>query len=99
MGNNYSIKNEEIYIHSPKNNCPIKPFPILKSKPIPIKQKKEKEIKSNSLPCSFELKIINQEEINGNEKSRTMGRQIQTNQIEGYDFTSTYFKNYSNNDR
>lgn len=71
MGNNASNEESLEYIHSPKENCPIKPFPVKFSKPIQMKHKKE----SISLPCSFEEKIIKQkqEDINGKGNETTMG--------------------------
>lgn len=100
MGNNYSSNEENLeYIHSPKQNCPIKPFPIKVkfSKPIDMKNKKE----SISLPCSFEEKIIKQKQEDNGEGKRetTMGRQISPQEIGRYYIASTYFKNYQINDR
>lgn len=94
MGNTFTneLDNSLEYIHSPKlHHCPIKPFPI--SKPIPIVQNKQNnsEIRSQSLPGSFEANIINNKQ--GNEYSTTMGRHISSNKINRYNFTPTYFEN------
>ncbi len=46
-------QSKELYVQSPKENCQIKPFPVFKTKPIPIKKTIKESI---SLPNSFELK-------------------------------------------
>ena len=83
------------YIQSPKKHCLIKPFPIdLKAtEPLPIRYLKKESI---SLPCSFENKMIkeNNDNTKGNERKSPMGGQIQTNKINRHYITSTYFKNY-----
>lgn len=93
MGNTISSNEEEKIILSPKlNNCPKKSFPI------PIKPNiylNDTPQESMSLPCSFEKKMIkqNQEEQYGATTKSSMGRQISSQENYRYNFTPPYFEN------
>ncbi len=84
-----ATQSKEESIQSPKQHCPKKPFP---TQPLPIPHIKKE---SSSLPCSFENKLIKQN--NGHQES-SMGRQVQTNPINRHYITSTYLKNYTKHD-
>ena len=96
MGNTPSSPSP-IVIQSPKNHCPMKPFPYTISKPLEIpKQNLNQQTLSRSLPSSFENKIIH--ESNDGKETRTMGGQVSSKDFTGHYITQTYFKNYSKYD-
>ena len=94
MGNTTSsLSSSELeYIRSPKQHCPVKPFPIPLPKPIPLKIKKQSNILeknyARSLPCSFEDK-----DINKNNESETVGRHLPSKGNDRYYFARTYIEN------